>query len=118
MFLQDSPKDWTFHVHMYAYAHNSQPLSKLNVSPHKNVFHTRPRLPLTFDSSLNRDTTKTCNSKYCSQVPDHSHYDETDLNPFVYKHLSNPTPHWILAVQNVTKCYKIILQYLKTLSKI
>ena len=42
MFLHDTPKDWTFQVHMYAYAHNSQPLSELNVSPHEIVFHTEP----------------------------------------------------------------------------
>ena len=49
MFLHDTPKDWTFQVHMYAYAHNSQPLSELNVSPHEIVFHTQHGIPLTFD---------------------------------------------------------------------
>ena len=49
MFLHDTPKDWAFQVHMHAYAHNSQPLSELNISPHEIVFHTRPRIPLTFD---------------------------------------------------------------------
>ena len=58
MFLHDTPKDWAFQVHMYAYAHNSQPLSELNISPHEIVFHTRPRIPLTFDLNLNRDTSK------------------------------------------------------------
>ena len=58
MFLHDTPKDWAFQVHMYAYAHNSQPLSELNVSPHEIVFHTRARLPLTFDLNLTRDTSK------------------------------------------------------------
>ena len=33
LFLHDTPKDWVFQVHTYAYAHNSQPLSELNVSP-------------------------------------------------------------------------------------
>ena len=28
MILHDTPKDWAFQVHMYAYAHNSQPLSE------------------------------------------------------------------------------------------
>ena len=46
MFFHDTPKDWAFQVHMYAYAHNSQPLSELNISPHEIVFHTRPRNPL------------------------------------------------------------------------
>ena len=53
--LHDTPKDWAFQVHMYAYAHNSQPLSELNVSPHEIVFHTRPRIPLKFDLNLNRE---------------------------------------------------------------
>ena len=70
MFLHDTPKDWAFQVHMYAYAHNSQPLSELNISPHEIVFHTRPRIPLTFDLKLNRDTSKTCISRYCSQLPE------------------------------------------------
>ena len=48
MFLHDTPKDWAFHVHMYAYAHNSQPLSELNISPREIVFHTRCRIPLRF----------------------------------------------------------------------
>ena len=59
MFLRDTPKDWAFQVHLYAYAHNSQPLSELIVSPHEIVCHTRPRIPLTFDLNLNRDTSKT-----------------------------------------------------------
>ena len=58
-----TPKDWAFQVHMYAYAHNSQPLSELNNSPHEIDFHTRPRIPLTFDINLNRDTSKTCISR-------------------------------------------------------
>ena len=48
MFLQNSPKGWAHQIHMYAFAHNSRPLSALNVSPHELVFHIRPRIPLTF----------------------------------------------------------------------
>ena len=92
MFLHDTPKDWAFQVHMYPYAHNSQPLSELSISPHEIVFHTRPRFPLTFDLNLNRDTSKTCISRYCSQLPEHSHYDKSDLNPFFIKHFQNPFP--------------------------
>ena len=82
---------------MYAYAHKSQPLSELNVSPHEIVFHTRPRIPLTFDLNSTRDTFKTCISRYCSQLPELSHCDKTDLNTFFYKTLSKPIPQWILA---------------------
>ena len=85
MFLHDTLEDWAFQVPLYAYAHNSQPLSELNVSPHEIVFHTRPRIPLTFDVNFTRDTSKTCISSYCSQLPEQSHYDKTDLNPFFLK---------------------------------
>ena len=98
MFLHDTPKVWAFQVHMFAYAHNSQPLSELNISPQEIVFYTRSRITLTFDLNLNRNTSKQCIPKYCSQLPAHSHYDKTDLNPFFYKILSKPSPHWFLAV--------------------
>ena len=64
----------------------------LHVSPHENVFHTRPRIPITFDLSLNRDANKTCISQYCFKLPEHSRYDKTYLNPFFYRTLSKPLP--------------------------
>ena len=117
MFLHDTPKYWAFQVHMYAYAHNSQPLSELNISRHEIVFHTRPRIPLTFDLNLNRDTSKTCLSRYCSQLPAHSHYDKSNLNPFFYKTLSKPIPHWFLAIETaMLQIYSTV--YENTLRKI
>ena len=63
MFLHNTPQDWAFLVHMYAYAHNSQPISELKVSPYEIVFHTRPKILLTFDLNLNRNSSKTCISQ-------------------------------------------------------
>ena len=82
--------DWAHQVHMDAFAHNSEPLSALNVSPHELVFHKQPLIPLTFDMNLNRNKNNTGISQYCSQLPEHSDYDKTDLNPFFYKTLSKP----------------------------
>ena len=96
MFPHDTPKDWAFQVDMYAYAHNSQPFSELKISPHEIVFHTI-KMPFTFDLNVNRSTSKTCISKYCSQLSEHSRYDKTDINPFFYRTLSKPFPLWILA---------------------
>ena len=76
-----------------------QPLSSLNVSPHELVFHIRPRITLTFDLNLNRNKNNTCIYQYCSQLPEHSRYDKTDLNPFFYKTLSKPNPQWFLSVE-------------------
>ena len=81
--------------------HNSQPLSELNVSPHEIVLHTQPRIPPTFDLNLNRNTSKLCISKYCSQLPEHSLYDKTDLYLFFYRILPKPIPQWFIAVETV-----------------
>ena len=70
MFLHNTPENCALQVHMYAYAHNSQPISEINVSPYERVFHTRRRIPLTFDLNLNRNNSKTCISQYCSQLPE------------------------------------------------
>ena len=106
-----------FQVHVYAYAHNSQPLSEHNVSPHEIVFHTRPRIPLTFDLNFSRDTSKTCISRYCSQLPEHSHYNKSDLNPIFYRTLSKPIPQWFLAVETaMLQIYSTV--YENTLRKI
>ena len=82
IFLQNTPKDWAHQVHMYAFAHNSQPLSALNVSPHELGFHIRPRIPLIFDLNPNCKKNNKCISQFCSQLPEHSLYDKTDLNSF------------------------------------
>ena len=82
---------WAHQVHMYSYAHNSQPFSALNVFPQEIVFHTRRRIPLTFDLNLNRNT-RSCICQYWFSLTKHSHYDKTHLNPFFYRTLSKLLP--------------------------
>ena len=114
MFLQNTPEDWAHQVHMYAFAHNSKPLSALNGSPHELVFHIRPRIPLIFDLNLNRNTNNTYISQYCSQLPEHSHYDKTDLNPFFFtKHSQNIFHNSSLQLKPL--CYNFILSYITIL---
>ena len=117
MFLHNTPQDLAFQVDMYAYAHNSQPISELNVSPYEIVFHTRLSIPLTFDLNLNRNSSKPCFSQFCSQLPQHSHCDKTDLNPFFYKTLSKRLPQWFRAVETaMLRIYSTVYYY--TLKKL
>ena len=51
-FLHNRPENWSTQVHMYAYAHESQPLSELNLSPYEIVFHTIPRILINFELNL------------------------------------------------------------------
>ena len=54
---------------MYAYAHNTTPLSQLKLSPYQIVFHTHPRIPLTFSLNLPRNASKNCIATYCESLP-------------------------------------------------
>ena len=102
MFLHNTTKDWSRQIHKFAYAHFSQPLSSLNVSPQVIVFNIRPRIPLIIGLKLNRDLNRRRISKYCSELLAHSHYEKTDPNPFLYRTLSKPPPQRILAEETAT----------------
>ena len=99
LFLHNTPENWSTQVHMYAHAHNSQPLSELNHSPNEIVFHTTPRIPINFELNLQRDTCRNCTSQYCQDLPLHTHYDKSNSNSFFHKILSKPIPQWILATE-------------------
>ena len=98
-FLHNTPENWSTQVHMYAYAHNSQPLSELNLSPYEIVFHTIPRIPINFELNHQRDTYRNCISQYGQELPLHTHYDKSNSNPFFHKILSKPIPQWFLATE-------------------
>ena len=97
VFLHNTPEKWSTQVHMYAYAHNSQPLSELNLSPYE--IENTPRIPINFELNLQRDTCRNCTSHYCQELPLHTHYDKSNLNPFFHTNLSKPIPQWILATE-------------------
>ena len=98
---------------MYAYAHNTTPLSTSKLSPYKIVFHTHPRIPISFDLNLTRDSDQKCTSSYCSTLPAHSHYQSTDLNSFFSTLLSKPISIWLLAVESaMLEVYSTIHKHL------
>ena len=84
---------------MYAYAHNTTPLSQLKLSPYQIVYHTHPRIPLTFSLNLPRDAQRNCVATYCESLPPHSHYSTQDLNPFFQSILGKPISSWLLAAE-------------------
>ena len=112
MFLYDTPENWSTQVHFFAYAHNTQPLSHLNVSPHEIVLHMKPRIPLNFNLNLTRNHKRDCTAQYCSALPPHSHYKPTDLNPLFYSALLKPISTWFLTVETaMLQIYSRVHQY-------
>ena len=68
LFLHNTTENWSTQVHMYAYAHNSQPLSELNLSPYEIVFQTITRIPINFELNFQRDTYRNCTSQFCQNL--------------------------------------------------
>ena len=85
---------------MNAYANNTTSLSQLKLSPNQIVFHTHPRIPLTFSLNLARDSSKSGIATYCNSPPPHTHYSDQDLNPFVHSHITKPISPWFLAAEH------------------
>ena len=99
LILQDPPNNLSTQTQMYAYAHNTTPNSNLKMSLYQNVFHTQPRLPLSFDLNLTRNYKQNCNLSYCSTLSSHSHCQSTDINTFFSTLFSEPISVWLLAVE-------------------
>ena len=102
-----------FKCTLLTFAQNSQSLLALNFSPHELVFHIRPRLPLTLDLYLTRNKNNTCILQFCSQIPEYSHYDKTDLKLFFTKHSRNLFHNSFLQLKLL--CHKFIQKYITIL---
>ena len=83
----------------------------------KLFFIQDPENPLLSIQILLEILQKTCFSRYCSQLPEHSHYHKSDLNPFFHRTLSKPIPQWFLAVETaMLQIYTTVYEH--TLRKI
>ena len=89
LFLQNPPPNWSIQTQMYAYAHNTTPLSRLKLNPYEIVFDTHPRIPLTFCHNLTRGSSETCIAPHCNSLPPHTQHSDPDLNPLFHSLLNN-----------------------------
>ena len=100
LFLKNLPDYWSFQTQMYAYAHNTAPLSQFKLSPHQIVYQIIPRIPLTFSLNLPRDSSKSCIAKYCNSLPPHTHYGDHYPNPFFHSLIVKPISPWLLSAEH------------------
>ena len=91
----------------------TQPLSSIKPSPYQIDLHTYPRTPSTFELNSSPNSSQTCTSTYCSDLPTHSQNHKTDVNPFF--HL--PYQHQFLFGFQLPKKLRLksILPYMNTL---
>ena len=100
LFLQNPPTNWSIGTQMNAYAHNTTPLSQHTFAPHQIVFHTHPRLQITFSLTLTCDFSKTCIATYCNSLPHHTQISNQDLNLFFHSLLNKAISLWLLTAEH------------------
>ena len=107
-------------VYIFAYAHITQPLSNLHIWPYELVFHTQPRIPLSFQINFSGNSVHECTSQYCSNLPPHSYYQPTDLYPLFRRIMLKPISTWFLAIETamLPNCSKIYQDALKKTNSI
>ena len=112
MFLHDTPENWSSLVHFFPYAHITQPLSDLHVSPNETFFHTQTYVPLNFQMDLSRNQFRECTAQYCSDLPPQFYYQSTDINSLFHSTMLKPFSTCFLAIETaILQIYSKVYQY-------
>ena len=98
-YLQPQNDNWSDQAEYYAFAHNTQVLSKGIFSPYELVFKDKPRVPLSFHLEISRSPGQICSSPFCSFLPTHLHNNITDQNPLIHSHLRKPLTPFLLRIE-------------------
>ena len=100
MFLHDTPENWSFQVHFSACAHNSQPLSLLEVSPYE-VFSYATDFSADFLISSLSIFFYESTAQYCSALHILSHYQQTDFIPLFQNTMLKIFATWFHAIEKL-----------------
>ena len=85
LFLHDTHETWPDQIVFIAFAHNTQPIHYLNVSPNETVFHTQLRFPLNFQLKFSRNSIHEGTAQFCSELPSDSQYQSTVSSPLFHR---------------------------------
>ena len=99
LFLHDTPRNWSFQVHLFAYTHDNQ---ALHFQSSGIIFHTQPCISLEFQINLSRKMFRQCAAQKGSDKPPHSLYQSSGLNILLHRvlliHFSTRFLSWYTAM--------------------
>ena len=79
-FLNDSGNNWSSLAPKFAFAHNTSVNYTTGKTPYEIVFGTKPQIPMSLKLGLYRNEHKLCCSKFCENLPSHSHSENSFKN--------------------------------------
>ena len=82
-FLNDAGNNWSSLAPKFAFAHNTSVNYATGKSPYEIVFGTKLQILLSLKQGLYRNKHKLCCSKFCENLPSHSHRENSLKNEFL-----------------------------------
>ena len=79
-FLNDAGNNWSSLAPKFAFAHNISVNYTTGKTPYEIVFGTKPQIPKSLKLGLYRKKHKFCGSKFCKDLPLHSHSENSLKN--------------------------------------
>ena len=102
-FISKSGSNWSEYTNKFAFSHNTAVNYSTGYTPYEILFGTKQQIPLSLKLGLLRDNQKKCTSEYCSNLPPHSHSEETCNNKKIEKLLQNRLSNAMLKRENTFK---------------
>ena len=79
-FLNDARKNWSSLAPEFAFAHNTSVNYTTGKTSYEIVYGTKPKIPMSPKLGLYRNKHKLCCSKFCENLPSHSHSENSLKN--------------------------------------
>ena len=104
-FPNDAGKNWSSLEPKFAFAHNTSVVYTTGKTPYEIVFWTKPQIPMSLKLGLYRKKHKRCCSKFCENLPSHSHSENSLKNELLDNLLQ---PHLSQALLERERIFKHI----------
>ena len=82
-FLNEAGNNWSSLAPIFAFAHNTSVNYTTGRTPYEIFFGTKPLIPMSLKHRLYRNKHKLCCSKFCKDLPSHSHSENNLRNPLL-----------------------------------
>ena len=84
-FLNDAGTNWAPLAPKFAFAHNTSVNYTTGKTPYEIVFGTKPQIPMSVKLGLYRNKHKLCCSEFCTDLPPHTHDENSTKNELLQK---------------------------------
>ena len=113
-FLNDAGTNWAPLAPKFAFAHNTSVNYTTGKTPYEIIFGTKPQIPMSVKLGLYRNRHKLCCSEFCTDLPPHTHDENSTKNELLQKLLR---PTLAGSVTSRARFYTNLFVHFRTMSR-